>query len=72
MCQFQTSGPISHIFSSRPKTIKSKQTLEKIRFKFLAEFSRHARGAAFSVIHLKATKAAGLTSTVDSGTKLQL
>jgi hypothetical protein len=38
----------------------------------LAEFSRHARGAAFSVIHLKATKAAELTSTVDSGTQLQL
>jgi hypothetical protein len=46
--------------------------LEKIDLIFLAEFSRHARGAAFSVIHLKATKAAELTSTVDSGTKLQL
>jgi hypothetical protein len=72
MCRFQTFGPISHTFSSRPKTIKARKYWKKIDLIFLAEFSRHARGAAFSIIHLKATKAAGLTSTVDSGTKLQL
>jgi hypothetical protein len=72
MCQVQTSGPISHTFSSRPKTIKARKHWKHLDLNFSAEFSRHARGAAFSVIHLKATKAAGLTSTVDSGTKLQL
>ena len=54
------------------KQLKARKRRRKLDFKILAEFSRHARRAAFNIIHLKATKAAGLISTVASDNKLQL